>query len=128
MKSQLLFGVALLCMAGRVTPAWADAPPVGSDCEKGFFSRFVQAYGDDATNGSPSTAYLTPTPERRGLPAPFSSPPFPSAEWQLGGVDYPIGVPDEDTRGPLQQALGCTSFGKWMDDNRIEMLGWLNPS
>ncbi len=128
MKSQLLFGVALLCMAGGMTPAWADAAAGGPDCDKGFFSRFTQAYSDDATTGSPSTANLTPAPGRRGLPAPFSSPPFPSAEWQLGGVDYPIGVPDEDSRGPLQQALGCTSFGRWMDDNRIEMLGWLNPS
>ena len=105
------------------TPA-ATAP----SCNRGSLSRWTQAYHDDADGNAPSAAYLTPTAGRRGLPAPFDSPPFPSSEWQLGGVDYPIGVPDEDSRGPLQQALGCTALGRWMDDNRIETLGWVNPS
>jgi len=120
LKTALALG--LLLLASWSFSARAD------DCGQGFFSRFSQAYRDDADGKTPSTAYLTPTQGRRGLPAPFDSPPFPSAEWQLGGVDYPIGVPDEDSRGPLQQALGCDALGKWMDDNRIEVLGWLNPS
>ena len=102
--------------------------PSESACDQGFFSRLSGAYRADADGNAPSTDYLTPTKGRRGLPAPFDSPPFPSAEWQLGGVDYPIGVPDEDGRGPLQQVLGCTALGKWMDDHRIETLGWINPS
>ncbi|HEV2213314.1 MAG TPA: hypothetical protein VGS99_08190, partial [Gammaproteobacteria bacterium] len=106
----------------------AQAESAGSGCDQGFFSRLSDAYKTDADGTAPATDYLTPTKGRRGLPAPFDSPPFPSAEWQLGGVDYPIGVPDEDSRGPLQQALGCTALGKWMDDNRIETLGWINPS
>jgi hypothetical protein len=97
-------------------------------CESSLVSRLVDAYKADADGNVPPATNLVPTQGRRGLDAPFSSPPFPSAEWQLGGVDYPIGVPNEDTRGPLQQALGCHNFGKWMDDNRIEIYGWINPS
>ena len=117
--------VSLLPIAFWCQPAGAADGPA---CGQGFLSRLSQAYKDDAAGNAPSTAYLTPTAGRRGLPAPFDSPPFPSAEWQLGGVDYPIGVPNEDSRGPLQQALGCTALGKWMDENRIETLGWINPS
>ncbi len=118
----------LLSFAVWLSPVLAETPAGGPDCNAGFFSRLAQAYRIDADGNGPTATNLVPTQARRGLPAPFSSPPFPSAEWQLGGVDYPIGVPDEDGRGPLQQALGCDAIGKWMDANRIEMLGWINPS
>ena len=39
-----------------------------------------------------------------------------------------IGVPNENLQYPLEKALTCTAFGKWMQDNRIEMYGWINPS
>lgn len=110
---------------GAAPPA---APGTVASCDDGLFSRLSDAYRNDADGKQPAASNLVPTQGRRGLPAPFDSPPFPSAEWQLGGVDYPIGVPNEDSRSPLQQALGCNGFGKWMDDNRIEMYGWINPS
>jgi len=62
------------------------------------------------------------------MDSPFSSPPFPSSEWQLGGMDYPIGVPNANSTYPFEKALGCTSFGHWMQDHRIELYGWINPS
>lgn len=122
--ARVALACALLPLILSIAPARADT----INCDGGFFSRLGQAYSNDAAGHTASAANLVPTPGRRGLPAPFDSPPFPSAEWQLGGVDYPIGVPDEDGRGPLQQALGCDAFGKWLDDNRIEVLGWINPS
>ena len=123
MNAKLLLCVGLLSLIGGMTPALADAPPADA-CNQGFFSRFMDAYRRDAQpseNPAPAQA-------RRGLSAPFSSPPFPSAEWQLGGVDNPIGVPDTDAQYPLEQSLACTGFGQWMQDKRIEMYGWLNPS
>jgi putative OmpL-like beta-barrel porin-2 len=97
-----------------------------SDCSQGFLTRLIDAYREDA-NPAPADPNTPATP-RRAMDSPFSSPPFPSSEWQLGGVDYPIGVPNENTQYPLEKALGCTDFGHWMQDNRIEMYGWINPS
>lgn len=103
------------------------ASPVAAesgDCSRGFFSRFAAAYREDA---QPSNSNA-PAPARRAMDSPFDSPPFPSAEWQLGGVDYPIGVPNENSQYPLEKALSCTKLGQWMQRNKIETYGWINPS
>jgi Putative beta-barrel porin-2, OmpL-like. bbp2 len=97
-----------------------------SDCSQGFVERFAAAYREDLEPAQ-ADSNAPPTP-RRAMESPFSSPPFPSAEWQLGGVAYPIGVPNENSQYPLERALACTAFGRWMQDNRIEMYGWINPS
>jgi hypothetical protein len=97
-----------------------------ADCSNGFLSRLSAAYKEDM-NPPPADPNAPPTP-RRAMDSPFSSPPFPSSEWQLGGMDYPIGVPNGNSQYPLERALGCTALGQWMHDNRIEMYGWLNPS
>lgn len=94
------------------------------DCGRGFLSRFAAAYREDA---QPSNA-SAPAPARRAMDAPFDSPPFPNAEWQLGGVPAPIGVPDTNSTYPLEKALGCTRLGQWMQRNRIEIFGWLTPA
>lgn len=83
-------GVAAAATRGDAAPTPLTA---SNDCSRGFFSRLVAAYREDAQPADSST----PAPARRGLDSPFSSPPFPSSEWQLGGVDYPIGVPDENS-------------------------------
>src|ERR1700733_8332683 len=72
------------------------ASPVATesgDCSKGFLSRFASAYREDAQPADPNA----PSPPRRAMDAPLDSPPFPSAEWQLGGVAAPIGVPDQNS-------------------------------
>ncbi|MDF3983463.1 outer membrane beta-barrel protein [Luteibacter sp. PPL201] len=105
------------------TPSGAPVAASG-DCSRGFVSRLAAAYREDAQPASPDA----PVAARRGMDSPFSSPPFPSAEWQLGGVEYPVGVPNENAQYPLEKALSCTSLGHWMQDNRIETYGWINPS
>lgn len=97
-----------------------------SDCSSNFFSRLAAAYREDA-NPAPADPNAPATP-RRAMDSPFPSPPFPSAEWQLGGVAYPIGVPNLNSQYPLEKALGCTQAGSWLQDNRIEIYGWINPS
>ncbi|WP_404546232.1 outer membrane beta-barrel protein [Dyella jejuensis] len=99
-------------------------PGGSSDCGHGFLSRLADAYREDAQPGDSSAA----APARRAMESPFDSQPFPSSEWQLGGVDSPIGVPDTNSRYPLETALGCTRLGQWMQRNRIETYGWINPS
>jgi hypothetical protein len=118
----LLLPAALLLAA--TTNAHADTGSV--DCSQGFFSRLAAAYREDA-NPAPADPNA-PAPARRALDSPFSSPPFPSSEWQLGGMDYAIGVPNENSQYPLEKALGCTDFGHWMQEHRIEIYGWINPS
>lgn len=62
---------------------------------------------------------------RRALPAPFPSPPYPSAEYQ----GYPlIGIPPSRTSYALMEALRSTPFGRALDARRIEIYGWLNGS
>lgn len=66
-----------------------------------------------------------PEPPRRALPAPFESPPFPSAEYQ----GYPlIGVLPDDTVWPLMKSIYDTSWGKCLEKYRIRTYGWFNAS
>lgn len=64
-------------------------------------------------------------PPRRALPAPFRSPPFPSAEFQ----GYPlIGVPPSDTIYPLTKALYGSACGEKIKQSRVKAYGWVNAS
>jgi len=104
----------------RVTPA----PELSGDCSKNIFRRLRAGYREDAQPADPNS----PPPARRGMSAPLDSPAFPSAEWQLGGVSFPIGAPDENSQYPLEKALGCTAVGQWMTQHRIEIFGWINSA
>jgi hypothetical protein len=105
-------------------PATAPAAPASSDCSNGFGSRLAAAYREDAQPADPNAQPA----KRRAMDAPLDSPPFPSAEWQLGAVPAPIGVPDTNAQYPLEKALACTGLGHWMQRNRIEVFGWITPS
>jgi hypothetical protein len=64
-------------------------------------------------------------PKRRALPAPFESPPFPTAEYQ----GFPlIGVPADDHKFAFMQALDGTQFGRFLDDTHTRIYGWINAS
>jgi hypothetical protein len=78
---------------------------------------------DQATTGG--TQKAAATPERRALPSPWGSPPFPSSEYQ----GFPlIGVPPDTTRYPLMKVLQGTSYCDVLDSERIRVYGWLNAS
>lgn len=111
---------AILALAPVTRAMAADS----DDCSRGFASRLAGAYREDAQPADPNAA----PPTRRAMPSPFPSLPFPSAEWQLGGVAYPIGVPNLNSQYPLEKAMACNAVGKWMKENRIEAYGWINPS
>lgn len=64
-------------------------------------------------------------PPRRALPAPFESPPFPSAEYQGSPL---IGVPPSDTEYPLMKAIYSTPCGEAIKRSRIKIYGWINGS
>lgn len=128
MQLRKILAIACLLALAPMTKALADdatvTPAAGGDCSTGLFSRLATAYRQDAQPADPNA----PAPTRRGLDAPLDSPPFPNSEWQMGGVPAPIGVPYSYGQYPLQKALSCTSLGHWMERNRIEINGWVNPS
>ena len=122
-------GQALAQSADANMPASTTLPaaPLASasgDCSNGFISRLAAAYREDAQPADSNA----PAAPRRAMDSPFDSQPFPSSEWQLGGVDNAIGVPDTNSQYPLEKALSCTKLGQWMQRNRIETYGWINPS
>jgi Putative beta-barrel porin-2, OmpL-like. bbp2 len=96
--------------------ASAPAAPAAPTPQRGFFTRLGHAYLDDWTvdsNGSPATA----EPARRGTPRPLNSPPFPSADWPIGGTVV-IGAPDYGSY-MLMQAIN-------ENKSRIKMYGWFD--
>ena len=97
--------------AGLPKATLPAAPP-----KRGFFTRLGHAYLDDWTvdsNGAPAA----PEPARRGTPRPLNSPPFPSADWPIGGTVV-IGAPDYNTY-ILMQAIN-------ENKSRIKIYGWID--
>ena len=112
----------------------------GNGCQQApgcFCERFWQAYcdefnppkeekngnGKDEKNGdkAPEPA----PPPRRAMPAPFDSPPFPTAEYQ----GFPlIGVPVSDSVYPLMKAVYGGPCGEEIKDSRVKLYGWINAS
>ncbi len=95
----------------------AAAPPQAV-LGRGFWTRLGHAYLDDWSPPAPtSDATPAPAPQRRGFPAPLNSPPFPSADWPIGGTVV-IGAPDYQTY-PLMTALE-------KPNSRIKAYGWFD--
>ncbi len=80
------------------TPA---AGPTATPKDNGFFHRVGRAYVADWANNGPGTQ--VPQSPRRGTPAPIYSPPYPAADWPIGGTVV-VGAPDTQTY-PLMQAI-----------------------
>jgi hypothetical protein len=71
---------------------------------------------------APSAPKVPPKPERRALPSPFDSPPFPGSEYQ----GYPlIGVPADNTIWPLMQAIQGTWYSDALNASRVRVYGWI---
>lgn len=148
MKRLLLAGVSLAAMglASSAYAADATAPakaPVGCktvidpyknyaclDAYLGtdFWSRLVNYYklewGHEAAPADPKA----PPGRRAYWPAtPESTPPYPFTEWPYGGTTN-LGVTrPSSVDSPLMVALGNTSVGSWMNDNHIQVYGWVDP-
>jgi Putative beta-barrel porin-2, OmpL-like. bbp2 len=142
MKKVLLAGVSLIAF-GMIDGAYAGdtLPPMGkTSCDPyknyscldsylgdDFITRFVNYYrlewGHDSAPSDPKAP-----PSRRDYypPAPESTPPMPFTEWPYGGTTS-IGVTRPSSiDSPLMAALGNTSLGQAMNDNHIQIYGWIN--
>jgi hypothetical protein len=90
-----------------------DAPKAGTAETKSFFARWAESYRQD-WRGAPSSS---PSPQRRGLPSPLDSPPFPNADWSYGGSPV-IGEPDTNSYAlmtAINQAKSQTKLYGWVD-------------
>jgi hypothetical protein len=97
-----------------------DAPKPGSAETKGFFARWAEFYRQDWSKTSASSpAASSSTPERRGLPSPLDSPPFPNSDWSYGGSPV-IGEPDTNSY-PLMTAINQAR-------SRTKLYGWIDPT
>lgn len=97
----------------QATPA-SSATPVPTP-DNSFFHRLGRAYIADWSGNGPGTA--VPQQTRRGTPAPLLSPPYPGADWPVGGTVV-IGAPDAQTY-PLMQAIngnrGANKIYGWVE-------------
>jgi len=99
--------------------------------EKKLHEPFAQRLGEAFLEQLGTPAYVPPDPNapnpRRIQPAPFDSPPFPSADWQIGGTQI-IGDPGELPPWPLMQAIYEGPGGQAWKDSKIQIYGWVNFS
>ncbi len=101
-------------------PAAPEAPPAPeattnpAKSQPGFFARWGKAYIADWT------AATSDPPKRRGTPPPLSSPPFPGADYPLGGTQE-IGAPDYNSY-MLQTAIDEPNP---LHAGRIKNYGWI---
>jgi hypothetical protein len=142
MKRILLAGVSFAAFGLSNVAQAADAGkgpcPYGGDPYKNyncldaylgsdFFSRFVNYYrlewGHDAAPADPKA----PPSRREYWPGtPQSIPPYPFTEWPYGGSTA-LGVTrPSSVDSPLMVALGNTAAGSWMNENHIQVYGWIN--
>jgi hypothetical protein len=109
-----------------------DAPYKNYDCldtylGDGFLERLVNYYKLEWGHSGAPADPKAPSARRAGWPeAPATTPPMPFTEWPYGGSTS-IGVTRPSSAdSPLMVALGNTSVGKMMNDNNLQIYGWVN--
>ena len=107
-------------------PTTLSGTPIGDKAQTNFWRRLYDAEVADLATSAvapPSTNAPAPPANRRGNPPPFDSPPFPGAEWQIGGTET-IGDPNLTIDFPLMEALYAGPHGLGWSDSRIKFYGW----
>ena len=142
MKRILMAGVSLAAFGLINAAQAADAAkcPYGGDPYKNyacldpylgtdFMSRLINYYRLEwghATAPADPKAPPSRRPESEVPPTPQTTPPMPFAEWPYGGSTN-LGVTRPSSiDSPLMAALGNTTFGQELNDNHIQIYGWLN--
>jgi len=136
MKKSVVIGAILFSVA--LNSAWAASPQacdpykdyscldnyLGDD----FFSRLSNYYSLEMGHATAPADPNAPVASRAGWPTtPESTPPMPFTEWPYGaatslGVSHPNSVDS-----PFMTAIANTGSGKWLQDNHIQIYGWIDP-
>jgi hypothetical protein len=99
---------------------------LGNDYLTRLFNYYRLEWGHASAPADPKAP-----PSRRSEsevpPTPQSIPPYPFTEWPYGGTTN-LGVTrPSSVDSPLMVALGNTQVGSWMNDNHIQVYGWVDP-
>ena len=121
-----------------LAPATPEAAPKGPTVAKApvtpppppdpsFIGRLYHAYADEW--GAPIPDDPNAPPSRRPYfpPAPETQPPYPFTEWSFGGSQAIGATLPNAVDAPLMKALSPTPVGKTLEDNHIQIYGWVNP-
>jgi len=94
-----------------------------------FMERFINYYRLEWGHEAPPADPKAPPGRRAEWPGtPQATPPYPFTEWPYGGTTS-LGVTrPSSVDSPLMVAFGNTSAGQWMNDNHIQVYGWVDPS
>jgi opacity protein-like surface antigen len=122
----------LLELPSTSTSNWTPAPvttaPAPPPDDPTFIGRLYHAYADE---WGYSASYSPPNspPSRRPYfpPAPETQPPYPFTEWSFGGSQLIGGTLPNSIDSPLMKALSPTAPGKFLEDNHVQIYGWVNP-
>jgi Putative beta-barrel porin-2, OmpL-like. bbp2 len=142
MKKMLMTGVSFVAFGlANAANAGDTLPPMGKTfCDPyknyscldtylgdDFITRFVNYYRLEWGHDAAPTDPKAPSSRRDYYPAtPQSTPPMPFTEWPYGGTTS-IGVTRPSSiDSPLMAALGNTKLGEAMNDNHIQVYGWIN--
>jgi Putative beta-barrel porin-2, OmpL-like. bbp2 len=147
MKKLLFAGVSLvaIAMVSGANAGDANAPasakcPYGGDPYKNyacldpylgtdFMSRLINYYRLEWGHEAPPTDPKAPPGRRDYWPAtPESTPPYPFTEWPYGGTQSFGVTRPNSVDSPLMTALSNTAFGQALNDNHIQIYGWVDPS
>jgi hypothetical protein len=147
MKKLLFAGisVATIAMASGANAGDANAPasakcPYGGDPYKNyacldpylgtdFMSRLINYYRLEWGHEAPPTDPKAPPGRRDYWPAtPESTPPYPFTEWPYGGTQSFGVTRPSSVDSPLMTALSNTAFGQALNDNHVQIYGWVDPS
>lgn len=139
-SNSLLLGATSALLLG-VAPAHAqDEPPRAGVCDPYRDYSCLDSYlGDDVgtrilryyalewgQSGAPADPSAPPS-RRADWPAtPQSTPPMPFTEWPYGGSQN-LGVTrPSNADSPLMVGIANTGIGHWMNDNHLQLYGWVN--
>jgi len=93
-----------------------------------FLGRLYHAYADDWGYSAPWSDPNAP-PSRRPYfpPPPLTTPPYPYVEYAFGGSQQVGATLPNSVEAPVMKAISPTPVGKFLEDEHIQIYGWVNP-
>ena len=112
--------------AGASKPVFPLSSSLGG--ESSFMGRLVGAYEEEwGLASGPSDPNAPPSRRPEFPPAPVTQPPYPFTEWAFGGANAVGATVPNSVDSPLMKALSPTPAGKFLEENHVQIYGWINP-
>jgi opacity protein-like surface antigen len=110
------------------TPTAVTVAPAPPPQDPTFMGRLYHAYADEWGYSTPYSDPNAPPSRRPDInPAPVTSPPYPFVDYSFGGSQLIGGTLPNSIDAPVMKALSPTPVGKFLEDNHIQIYGWVNP-